>query len=67
MMFDADSVVFTSFPFVDPAREDGMMVKWRSVGHLQADGQLTGTVETMLVGSDSVVARGTWHGSRAPM
>lgn len=67
VMFDADSAIFTTFPFVDPSRDDGMMVKERSVGRLQADGQMVGSYELMLVGSDSVIARGTWHGSRAPM
>lgn len=63
--FDGDSMMVESFPYVDPAREDGMMVKFRSVGRLQADGQLAGTAQTMIVGSDSVVSRSTWHASRA--
>jgi hypothetical protein len=66
-MFDADSMVATSFPYVDPAREDGMMVMWRSVGRRQADGQIGGTVETMVVGTNEVVARGEWHMTKAPM
>ncbi len=66
-MFDADSAVFTSNPYIDPAREDGMMVMWRSVGRLQADGQLRGTVQTMVVGTTDVVDTGDWHATRAPM
>ncbi len=66
-MVNADSLVATSMPYVDPAREDGMMVKWRSVGRMDADGGMTGTSQTMVVGSDSVVATGRWHMNRTPM
>jgi hypothetical protein len=67
IMFDADSSVATSFPFVDPSRGDDMMVMWRSVGRRQADGQIGGTVENMVVGSNEVFARGEWHMTKAPM
>ena len=66
-MMDADSAVFTSNPYVDPAREDGMMVMFRSVGRIAADGRLMGTTQTMVVGTNEVVATGDWHGTKAPM
>jgi hypothetical protein len=67
IMFDADSSVATSLPYVDPTREDGMMVMWRSVGRRQADGSMGGTVENMVVGTNEVVARGDWQMTKAPM
>lgn len=67
IMFDADSSIATSLPFVDPTREDGMMVMWRSVGRRQADGQIGGTAENMVVGSNEAYARGDWHMTKAPM
>lgn len=67
VMLDADSMVATSFPYVDPTREDGMMVMFRSVGRLDATGQLVGTSQTMVVGSNEVVATGSWHATKAPM
>lgn len=66
-MMDADSAVFTSNPYVDPAREDGMMLMWRSVGRIDAEGRLVGTVQTMVVGTNEVVATGDWHATKAPM
>jgi len=66
-MYDADSMVVTSFPYIDPAREDGMMVMFRSVGRLDATGQLVGTAEMMVVGSTDVISRSTWHATKAPM
>ncbi len=66
-MMDADSMVVTSNPYVDPAREDGMMVMFRSVGRLADDGRLVGTVQTMVVGTNDVVATGDWHATKAPM
>ena len=67
VMFDADSMVATSFPFVDPTRSDDMMVMWRSVGRMADDGRLVGTVQTMVVGTNDVVATGDWHATKAPM
>lgn len=66
-MMAADSAIFTSNPYLDPSRPDGMMVMFRSVGRLDADGRLVGTVQTMVVGTTDVVATGNWHATKAQM
>lgn len=64
--FDADSVVATSSPYINPATPKGPKVTFRSVGRLK-EGKLVGTSVVMLASKpDSVVSRGRWEATRAP-
>ena len=65
VVYDADSMVITSKPFVTKADAKTQVV-FRSVGRLK-DGKLFGTSTTTLAAKpDSVVARGRWEATKKP-
>lgn len=65
VVYDADSMIATSKPFVSRA-DPKTQVVFRSVGRLK-DGKLVGTSMTTLAAKpDSVVSRGRWEATRKP-
>lgn len=64
---DADSMIATSKPFIEPSLPKGTpKVIDRSVGRVK-DGKMVG-VETLVLASkpDSVVGKGNWEATKAP-
>jgi hypothetical protein len=65
-IFDADSMVATSSPFVRPGDKTKTKVMFRSIGRLQGD-KLVGTSATMLASKpDSVISRSHWEATKQP-
>jgi hypothetical protein len=64
--YDADSLIAVSDAYTAPDMP-GTPVTFRSVGRLQPDGKLAGTVTIRLASNpDSVVARERWESTRTP-
>jgi hypothetical protein len=64
--YDADSLIAVSDAYTDPDMPE-TPVTFRSVGLLQPDGKLAGTVAIRLASNpDSVVQRARWESSRTP-
>lgn len=64
--YDADSLIAVSEAYTAPDMPE-TPVTFRSVGRLQPDGKLAGTVEIRLASNpDSVVSRERWESTRTP-